>query len=91
MNPLRNAVKGLILGYKYCISPVLPNSCRYHPSCSAYALEAVDRFGALRGGWMAMRRVLHCQPWGGSGYDPVPDREADVRDASVNGDPRPIT
>ena len=53
-------------------SRILPSSCRYAPSCSAYAIEALQRYGALRGGWMSTRRLLSCHPWGGSGYDPVP-------------------
>ena len=53
-------------------SQVLPPSCRFQPSCSAYAITALRRYGALRGGWLAARRLLRCHPWGGSGYDPVP-------------------
>ena len=53
-------------------SQVLPPSCRYQPSCSAYAITAVERYGAARGGWMALKRILRCNPWGGQGYDPVP-------------------
>jgi putative membrane protein insertion efficiency factor len=53
-------------------STVLPPSCRFQPSCSAYAIEAIRRYGAARGGWLALRRLLRCHPWGGSGLDPVP-------------------
>jgi hypothetical protein len=62
----------LIRGYRVGISPMLPAACRYTPTCSAYAEEAVRRHGAARGGWLALRRVLRCHPWGGTGYDPVP-------------------
>ncbi len=63
----------LIQGYRYVISPVLPGSCRYHPSCSAYALEAVSEHGSVRGGWLAIKRILRCHPWGAFGVDPVPE------------------
>lgn len=55
-------------------SAILPPSCRYTPSCSAYAIEAVTRYGAARGGWLAVRRIMRCNPWGGCGPDPVPDK-----------------
>ncbi|HMR30612.1 MAG TPA: membrane protein insertion efficiency factor YidD [Geminicoccaceae bacterium] len=58
--------------YRLLISPVLGPRCRYAPSCSAYALEALERHGAWRGGRLALRRILSCHPWGGSGFDPVP-------------------
>ncbi|MBX9816365.1 MAG: membrane protein insertion efficiency factor YidD [Proteobacteria bacterium SG_bin5] len=53
-------------------SVILPSSCRYSPSCSAYAITALRRYGALKGSWLAVRRILRCHPWGGHGYDPVP-------------------
>jgi putative membrane protein insertion efficiency factor len=58
--------------YQVAISPLLPPSCRYQPSCSAYAVEALSQHGTLRGGWLTLRRLIRCHPWGGSGYDPVP-------------------
>lgn len=61
--------------YRRVISPVTPPSCRFTPTCSAYAEEAVRRHGARRGGWLALRRISRCHPFGGSGYDPVPDVE----------------
>lgn len=63
----------LIRGYQLLISPLFPPSCRYFPTCSDYARQAVARHGPLRGGWLAVRRILRCHPWGGLGYDPVPD------------------
>ncbi len=68
------AVLKLIRGYQRFISPVLPGGCRYEPSCSRYAYQAVERYGAVRGTWMGLRRLMRCNPWGGQGYDPVPER-----------------
>ena len=62
----------LIRGYQLALSPLLPPSCRFHPSCSQYALEAVTRHGALEGGWLAARRLARCHPFHPGGYDPVP-------------------
>lgn len=63
---------GLIRGYRILISPLFPPSCRFQPTCSQYALEAVDRFGPARGSWLAVRRILRCHPFNPGGYDPVP-------------------
>ncbi len=63
---------GLARGWQLSFSVVLPPTCRFQPSCSTYAIEAVTRFGALRGGWLAARRIANCHPFGGSGFDPVP-------------------
>ena len=68
----RRLLAGLIRGYQIVLSPVLPPSCRFHPSCSQYALEAVTRHGALKGGWLAARRLARCHPFHPGGFDPVP-------------------
>ena len=62
----------LIRGYQRLISPAFPARCRFSPSCSQYTLEAVERYGALRGSWMGVRRVVRCHPFNPGGYDPVP-------------------
>jgi len=62
----------LIRIYQYLISPLLPTSCRYTPTCSAYGVEAIKKHGPLKGGWLALKRISRCHPWGGEGYDPVP-------------------
>ncbi len=64
----------LIRFYRRWVSPLTPPSCRFTPTCSAYAEEAVGEHGAARGGWLALRRLLRCHPFGGSGYDPVPGK-----------------
>jgi len=69
---LKPLLRGLIRSYQLLISPVLGPSCRYLPSCSEYAAEAIERHGPLAGTWLALRRLARCHPWGGSGYDPVP-------------------
>lgn len=63
---------GLVRFYQVCISPLKPASCRFTPTCSQYALEALRKYGPFKGSWLAIRRILRCHPWGGSGYDPVP-------------------
>jgi putative membrane protein insertion efficiency factor len=64
----------LLKGYRFAISPLYGQVCRFHPTCSAYALEAVTEHGALRGSWLAVRRIGRCHPWNPGGYDPVPPR-----------------
>lgn len=65
-----------IRAYRYLVSPILGVNCRFAPSCSEYAIEALAAHGAWRGGWLAARRILRCHPWGGHGYDPVPPATA---------------
>ncbi|MBK5213076.1 MAG: membrane protein insertion efficiency factor YidD [Flavobacteriaceae bacterium] len=65
----------LIKGYQNFISPLLPSSCRYTPTCSHYSVEALQTHGLLKGGWLALKRIASCNPWGGSGYDPVPPKK----------------
>lgn len=66
--------RGLVWLYRYGLSPLIGANCRYHPTCSAYAEEALRRHGLFRGGWLAVKRIARCHPWGGSGEDPVPPR-----------------
>jgi putative membrane protein insertion efficiency factor len=68
---------GLIRAYQLLVSPFMAPSCRYLPSCSAYASEALERHGVIVGGWLALKRVARCHPWGGMGYDPVPEAAGD--------------
>ena len=72
MSPLAQLLAVPIRAYRLLLSPWLGRGCRFQPSCSAYALAALERHGALRGGWLATWRILRCNPWGGAGYDPVP-------------------
>jgi putative membrane protein insertion efficiency factor len=69
---IRTAMMGAIKFYRVAISPLFPASCRYFPTCSAYALESIERYGAWRGGRMAAARILRCHPFKSGGYDPVP-------------------
>ncbi|MFR9602769.1 MAG: membrane protein insertion efficiency factor YidD [Rikenellaceae bacterium] len=62
----------LVLFYRYCISPFTPPSCRFTPTCSQYALEALRKYGLFKGSWLTLKRICRCHPWGGSGHDPVP-------------------
>lgn len=69
---LKRAVTGALRFYQKSISPLTPPVCRFTPSCSEYVVQAVEGHGALRGGWLGLKRIARCRPWGGSGYDPVP-------------------
>jgi putative membrane protein insertion efficiency factor len=69
----RLAAAGLIRAYRAVISPLLPPSCRFTPTCSAYAITSIERFGVLRGGWLAAKRIGRCHPWNPGGHDPAPD------------------
>lgn len=71
-DPLARVLLAIVRFYRTAISPALPPSCRYTPSCSAYAVEAIELHGALRGSWLALRRLLRCHPFHAGGYDPVP-------------------
>jgi uncharacterized protein len=69
---MKRALSALISAYQYALSPLSGPTCRFHPSCSSYALEALDRYGAFRGTWLALKRVSRCHPLHSGGYDPVP-------------------
>jgi putative membrane protein insertion efficiency factor len=70
--PLSWLMLSLIAFYRSFISPLTPPACRFTPTCSQYAQEAIRKYGPFRGGWLALKRILRCHPFGGSGYDPVP-------------------
>ena len=62
----------LIRVYQYTLSPFIGRNCRYTPTCSNYGIQAIRKYGAIKGGWLTIKRIASCNPWGGSGYDPVP-------------------
>ena len=72
---MRRMAIGLISAYRHVLSPYWPSSCRYEPTCSHYAQEAITVHGAPKGSWLTLKRLARCAPWGGSGYDPVPPPE----------------
>lgn len=72
---LSSLLIGLVRIYQYVISPLFPPSCRYTPTCSSYAVEAIRVHGPAKGGWLAAKRIASCHPWGGHGYDPVPPKD----------------
>lgn len=79
MNAFKELAKLPIRVYRLALGPLLPPACRYLPSCSEYALEAIEQHGPLAGAWLALRRILRCHPLGGAGFDPVPPGPARAR------------
>ncbi|KDN12056.1 MAG: membrane protein insertion efficiency factor YidD [Snodgrassella sp.] len=69
---MRYLLLGLIRFYQYAISPLLPPRCRYSPTCSQYAVLALQKYGVFKGSWLAIKRICRCHPWGGCGHDPLP-------------------
>lgn len=85
MSPLALGLRRLVIVYRAMVSPYLPLSCRFYPSCSQYALDALEEYGAVLGAVYTVRRVLRCQPWGGEGYDPVKKKCKDTHKELSNG------
>ena len=85
-DPVRALLIALLRSYRLLISPLYGQVCRYHPSCSAYALDAVREHGSIRGSWLTLRRLGRCHPWAAGGYDPVPPRSYRV---SAGSSPSP--
>lgn len=77
MSPLAHLFALPVRAYRLIFSPWVGHNCRFQPTCSVYALEALSRQGGLRGGWLTLRRICRCHPWGASGYDPVPEQRQD--------------
>ena len=75
MKIFKNFLIYLLIIYKKGISPYLPHACRFQPTCSEYMMEAIEKHGVIKGGYLGLRRLLKCHPWGGSGFDPVPQKK----------------
>ena len=88
-NPAKSGIIGFLKLYRLLISPLYGQVCRFYPSCSAYALQAVERHGAVRGSWLAARRLARCHPWNPGGYDPVPPTDVDRVDSVSANQPGP--
>lgn len=76
MSPLAHLLRGVVRAYQFVLSPILGRQCRFLPTCSHYAMEALERHGGIKGGWLAARRIVRCHPFAAAGYDPVPDKAA---------------
>lgn len=87
MTPLAYVVSLPVRFYRAVFSPWVGHSCRYQPTCSAYAMEALEKHGAIKGSWLTMRRIARCHPWGGSGVDNVPDTHSDHVRSARSDDP----
>ena len=83
---MKHVLIWLLKGYRFAISPLYGQVCRFYPTCSAYALEAVTEHGAVKGSWLAIRRVGRCHPWNPGGYDPVPPRRGAEHDPATEPD-----
>jgi len=81
MTPLAHILSWPIKAYRLILSPWVGFHCRYHPTCSQYALEALQAHGGLKGGWLAVKRIARCNPWGQCGYDPVPEADSGSKKA----------
>ncbi|MDP0925649.1 membrane protein insertion efficiency factor YidD [Paracoccus onubensis] len=86
MSPLAHLFALPVRAYRLIGSPWVGHGCRFQPTCSAYALEALQRHGAFRGGWLTLRRIARCHPWGGQGFDPVPQCGSDCNDQEEHRD-----
>ena len=84
INPVKSGIIGFLKLYRTFVSPMYGQVCRFYPSCSAYALEAVERHGAVRGCWLAARRLVRCHPWNPGGYDPVPPKDVNQSGDSIS-------
>ena len=75
---MRQVITGALRGYRYLISPLLGPTCRFYPTCSSYAIEAIERYGITRGTWLTLRRLIRCNPWHPGGVDKVPSENANT-------------
>ena len=86
---INSLFKGILIfpirAYQLLLSPLLGKNCRYTPTCSHYTIDAIKEWGALKGSWLGIRRIISCNPWGGSGYDPVPVNPAKIRKSKQEG------